>query len=260
MQLLAGPKSEDKAGLGAIIGIAQKVVSKRFEPDEAAKGYAPKDMLNSFIEHGLTQLEAESESLLQILAGSDSTATTIRLTMLQLLTNPPAYARLRAEIDAAVRSHSISAPVITNAEAQRLPHLQACIRESIRVCQPLTGLADKLAPPEGVTTSNGVFIPGGTRVAVNSTAMCTRSDIFGPDSDLFRPGRWTDETDAEKVKAYERIWEMSFASGRFTCPGRNIAMMECGKVFVEVRLLILACSNADSCWARTLTDFYCNSC
>ena len=31
-------------------------------------------MLNSFIKHGLTQLEAESESIFQILAGLDSTA------------------------------------------------------------------------------------------------------------------------------------------------------------------------------------------
>lgn len=65
-------------------------------------------MLDSFIKHGLTQLEAESESLLQILAGSDLTATAIRMSVLCLLTNPPVYAKLRNEVDNAVQSGTIS--------------------------------------------------------------------------------------------------------------------------------------------------------
>ena len=92
MQALAGPKPEDKAGLGAIIGVAQKVVAERFDPDADSK--RDRDMLDAFIAHGLTQLEAESESLLQILAGSDSTATTIRVTFLYMLTNPTVYSKL----------------------------------------------------------------------------------------------------------------------------------------------------------------------
>ena len=41
-----------------------------------------RDMLGSFLAHGLTREEAQGELLLQIVAGSDTTATAIRMTML----------------------------------------------------------------------------------------------------------------------------------------------------------------------------------
>ena len=63
MALLA-PSAKDKLGLGRIIGIAQERVEDRFRPE--AKGIQQWDMLGSFIRHGLTQEEAESESVLQM--------------------------------------------------------------------------------------------------------------------------------------------------------------------------------------------------
>lgn len=42
--------------------IAKKVVEERFGPDSKNQ----RDMLGSFIRHGLTQREAQSESLLQM--------------------------------------------------------------------------------------------------------------------------------------------------------------------------------------------------
>ena len=68
------------------------------------------DMLDSFMKHGLTQLEAESEATIQILAGSDSTATALRMAICFLLTNPVVYAKLREEIDAAVRGRADKLP------------------------------------------------------------------------------------------------------------------------------------------------------
>lgn len=56
------PTGKDKLGLGRIIGLAKDVVGKRFGPNKIVK----KDMLGSFLNHGLTQEEAESESLVQM--------------------------------------------------------------------------------------------------------------------------------------------------------------------------------------------------
>ena len=225
MQFLAGPKPEDKAGAGAIIGWTQKIVADRF----AGQGKNDRvDMLDSFIKHGLTQLEAESESLLQLLAGSDSTATSIRMSILFILTNPPVYAKLRSEIDEAGKQGGI----IQNSETASLPYLRAVVKEAIRVWQPLTGIATKVAPPEGCT-SNGVRIPGGTDLALNIQALTTRKDFFGPDADLFRPERWL-EADPETLKRYEKIWDWTFAGGQYTCPGKGIALMETHKVVFEL--------------------------
>ena len=232
VQFLAGPKSKDKAGLGAIIGWSQEVVRQRFE-GKSTELYGRPYMLDSFIKHGLTQLEAESESLLQILAGSDSTATAIRMSILFLLTNPPVYAKLRNEVDNATQSGTIS-KIVQVSEAASLPYLQAVIKETTRVWQPLTGIATKIAPPGGLTC-NGISIPGGTQLAIHNTGMMTRKDIWGSDGDVFRPERWH-EADPQTLKLYERTWELTFGGGQYTCPGKPIALMETSKVIFEVSL------------------------
>ncbi len=50
------PNAKDRAGLGKVIGIAKDVVNS------GAKDHM--DMLGSFIRHGLTQEEVESETVL----------------------------------------------------------------------------------------------------------------------------------------------------------------------------------------------------
>ena len=53
------PKSTDKRGLGRVMGFARERVQERF----GHKAIVRKDMLGSFINHGLTQGELESETL-----------------------------------------------------------------------------------------------------------------------------------------------------------------------------------------------------
>ena len=248
IQALAGPKPEDQVGLGALIGVAQKVVKERFDPTDL-KSERERDMLDAFIKHGLTQLEAESESALQILAGSDSTATSIRVTLLYLLTNPPCYIRLLAEIDAAIANGNISHPVVSSAEAQKLPYLQACIKEGLRMWQPLNGIVTKVAPKEGATI-NDIFIPGGTQVCFSKHCLMRRKDIFGPDADVFLPERWLTD-DAETLKGYERVWDLSFGSGRFSCLGKGVALMELNKVFVEVCIDLSNFGDYADCFAAS---------
>ena len=77
----------------------------------------------SSIRNGLNEHECVANALIQVLAGSDTTATNIRTTMLYLATSPSAYCRLQAEIDQAAASKAISSPV-TYAEAKQLPYLQ----------------------------------------------------------------------------------------------------------------------------------------
>lgn len=235
MQALAGPKPEDKTGLGAIVGVAQKIVAQRFDPADEKSG-RDRDMLDAFIKHGLSQLEVESESLLQILAGSDSTATSIRMTFLLLLTNPRVYNKLQAEVDNAVANGNVTFPIVQNSEAMKLPYLQAVIKEGLRLWQPLNGIVTKDSPKEGVTI-NGVYIPGNTQVCLSQHSMMRRKDLFGPDPDIFRPERWLD-SNSDHVKEQERIWDLSFSTGRFSCLGKGIALMELNKVFVEVSLIL----------------------
>ncbi|OCT45915.1 putative P450 monooxygenase [Cladophialophora carrionii] len=185
MQKLMAPKGTDKFGQGRITGIAQKAVAERYRPNAKIK----RDMLGHFIAKGLSQTQSEAESQLQIIAGSDSTAGALRITMMMLVGNPVAYGRLVADVDQAIVDGKISYPIVRYSEALEIEFLTACIWEGIRLYPPLFGLQSKLAPPEGETV-NGVYYPPGTQVAFCCEGVGRRRDIFGEDADLYRPDRW----------------------------------------------------------------------
>jgi len=229
MQFLAGPKAGDKVGMGAIIGVAHAAVAERFEPHAKLSD----DMISSFVRHGMTREECETETMLQILAGSDSTSTAFRTIFLFILTSPPVYTKLVKEITAAVDTGGISTPVIKHSQTQTLPYLQATVKEGLRMFMPLQGLAGRVSPSPDGATVNGVYIPPGTDVGAAVYSMLRRKDLFGPDADTFRPERWL-ENDAETVKNYERLQDMVFGYGRSSCLGKGIALMELHKVFFEV--------------------------
>lgn len=126
-------------------------------------------------------------------AGLDTVATVIRVSLLNIMNNPPVYARLKREIFSAIREGRVSNP-ITSAEAKAIPYLQALIYESLRMRSPTPGLFAKAVTPEG-DYIGGMFIPGGTGVGVNSSAILASKTVFGQDADIFRPERFL-ETDA----------------------------------------------------------------
>lgn len=221
---LMAPTANDGSAFGEMIGAAQQAVRARYKPGAEEKD----DMLNSFMKRGITQLEAESESLLQVLAGADSTATAVRMIMYQIMTNPPVYAKLQAEVDNA----SIAGLVISDAEANALPYLQAVIKEGLRAWPPGVGISTKLVPPEGESFEDGRFIPGGTRVGWSAWGTQHNKDTYGEDAQYFRPERWFDS--GERMAKMERVIENLFGSGRYGCLGKTLAMLELNKVFVTV--------------------------
>ena len=182
MQTIVARWPTDSKGIGAVIGAARKVISERFKPDATQS----KDMLGSFKSHGLSQALTDNEAVLQITVGADSTATAIRMTLLYILTNPPVYAQLHQEIDNQKSSVHDTNAIISCASARNMPFLQACIREGLRLFPPMQGLQNKVAPPGGITV-NGLFVPGNVEVCTNYHSMMRRSDIFGPDADVFPP-------------------------------------------------------------------------
>ncbi|PNS20907.1 Isotrichodermin C-15 hydroxylase [Sphaceloma murrayae] len=229
------PKSTDKRGLGKVMGFAAERVGERF----GEKAIVRQDMLGSFIKRGLTQEELESETLTQITAGSDSTASALRMTLHYVCTTPEVQARLLAEVRSAIRQGLASRPIIKDAEARRLPYLQACVKEGLRMYPPVTGLLAKQVPPEGATI-DGKFAPGGTWIGQNSWGMQRRTDIYGVDVDIFRPERWllqdNSEEEAARVAKMTETVGLVFGYGRFGCLGRGVATMELNKGLIELLL------------------------
>ncbi len=202
-------------------------MDERFGPNATSK----RDMLQSFIRHGLSQEEASRESLLNVVAGSDTTATTIRIMLLSLLSNPTAYAKLQREIDDSIAAGTISSPV-TNTEARQLSYLQAAIKEGLRLKAPAAGPLFKTVPPEG-DLIDGKQIPGGTQIGTSPFAIYHSKEVFGEDASLFLPERWL-EADEHRVGLMSRVVDLVFSAGKYQCLGKPVALMELNKFFVEV--------------------------
>ncbi|KAI1327392.1 cytochrome P450 [Xylariaceae sp. FL0255] len=173
-------------------------------------------------------------------AGSETTAISLAAVFYFLLRNPQALATLRAEIDSAAHDGSFSdnvAGIVTWAEAQRLPYLDACIKEAFRL-HPAAGLPlERIVPKPGVEIA-GRYVKGGTIVGCSAWLIHRRPEIFGDDVDLYRPERWlVDESlpPEEREERTHRVGEMNkhmfqFGMGSRTCIGKNISLLEMYKL------------------------------
>ncbi|KAI6784042.1 uncharacterized protein J7T54_004588 [Emericellopsis cladophorae] len=220
------PTERDAFGLGPIMATAKRVVAERFGEKKVDKP----DMLGSFVRHGLDQREAEAESLVQIIAGSDTTATALRTIMTHVMTNLDVYRRLQAEIDQGIAEGRISTP-ITDAEARKLPYLQGCIKEGFRIWPPITGVMPRISDEDA--TVCGVHIPAGTNVAWSAHAALRDREVFGADADFYRPDRWVRATE-EEYRLMDNSVDLCFGSGRWGCLGRPVATIELNKMVPEL--------------------------
>jgi cytochrome P450 len=186
-------------------------------------------MMQIHIDNGMDRDQLIQQVFLFIIAGSNSTAHALRMTLLSLITTSSASAALVAEIRSA--ASRITVP-ISWADAQALPYLQAVVREGLRMWPPVQGLGFKRVPPGGDVIS-GLFVPGGTEVGQGFFAIGRSVAVWGDDADIFRPERWL-EADDERLRVMNAAVDTHFGAGKYSCLGKPIAMMELTKAVFEV--------------------------
>jgi cytochrome P450 len=120
---------------------------------------------------------------------------------------------------------------------------------------------ERYVPPEGATLC-GFSLAAGTNVSMMAPVVQIDPDVFGEDSEVFRPERWL-ESDAEQLKLMERsmlvvspvsdhvantqttVEKMTenkvltnsftqFGHGARTCIGKNISIIEMGKFIPQI--------------------------
>jgi cytochrome P450 len=236
---LLGPSDKDKTGFGRMMATARSLIDARLAKSMEGRS----DMLASFARHGLSKDEIFSEAILQILAGSDTTATAIRTIMLYLIAHPRVYNKLQSEVDSTVSSGSAKG-TIQDSTLRDLPYLQAVVREGLRVHPPVTDAVPKLVPKDGDTVTvagKQYFLPGSTNISYDVWGVNRDKDMFGADADLFRPERWLledNELNQEQLNAMRRTTEMIFGYGKYQCLGKPVAWLEITKVLFEVGCLL----------------------
>ena len=132
---------------------------------------------------------------------------------------PHAYEKLTKEIDDASASGQLSQPLVRYNEASKLPYLDACCKEAMRL-HPSVALTIPRNVPAGGYEINVQFFPTGTRVGVNAAVIHRDPRIFGQDADDFVPERWLlgDTTNMDRHM-------FQFGGGSRTCIGKNVRLL-----------------------------------
>ena len=131
-------------------------------------------------------------------AGSDTTAAAMSSILYHLMKTPRAYRKLVDEIDRATFSGQLGPGCIKYKQAARLPYLDACCKEGMRL-HPSVGWTMPRHVPAGGREILGERFEAGTRVGMNAAVVQRDPSIFGADADEFNPDRWLGE-DAVKMK------------------------------------------------------------
>ncbi len=242
------PKPTDKRGVGRFLGVVKGYVDKRYGADRIRNN----DILQSFVDSGLSRSEVESEALVTLFGGTDTTSTGLRNTIFFPSTNPSAYRLLQAEIDASIKT--AARPIIADHHAKSLPYLQACIKEGMRLWPPSMGLMGKVSDWDDIVC--GMKVPAGTQVGWAALAVMKDRKVFGESADVFEPRRWLDAEPA-RLKVMEATYGLVFATGtRWECLGKRLAYVELGKVLFEVTCLPCFSSTAVLIHACAIQLFY----
>ncbi|KAH9215294.1 cytochrome P450 [Leptodontidium sp. 2 PMI_412] len=164
-------------------------------------------------------------------AGSDTTSISLSSILYNLCKHPRVLLKLRVELEEKRANGQLSDPV-TFRESQDCPYLQVVIKEALRV-HPATGFHLGRVVPNGGANIAGRFFPEGAIVGINAWVAHANKSVFGADASEFRPERWLEDKD--NSKRMDRYCFM-FGQGARTCVGKNISLMEIGKL---IPLLVL---------------------
>ncbi|KAL9034548.1 MAG: hypothetical protein Q9214_006998, partial [Letrouitia sp. 1 TL-2023] len=157
-----------------------------------------------------------SEMLDHCAAPQETAGTVLSFCMHQLSLKPSIQKSLRKELCSALPE--LNRDSLDPKDLETLDYLQAVILETLRLHNHTPG-PPRITPDNGCTLA-GFSIPSGTRVSALAYVLHRNETIF-TDAELFRPERWTDVDELEKVRMQRHIW--AFGSGDRQCIALHFA-------------------------------------
>ncbi|KAJ5718425.1 benzoate 4-monooxygenase cytochrome P450, partial [Penicillium malachiteum] len=170
----------------------------------------------------LDSLDMASELADHLLAGIDTTSDTLMFALwaLSRQENRQYQEKLIAEVLQVSEADCNEYGNPTVEAAEKLPYLDAVIKETLRLYAPLPASEPRLLPVD--TTIDGYLIPAGTVVSMSPYTLHRNPDVF-PEPLKFKPERWLGQFgDLFEMKK----WFWAFSSGGRMCIGIHLAMAE----------------------------------
>ncbi|KAF8967495.1 cytochrome P450 [Flammula alnicola] len=160
-----------------------------------------------------------SECIGHMMAGTDTTSTTITFLFWELSRRPDIMKKLQAEIDEAMPDCKVLPDISV---LQELPYLSAFMKEGLRMYTAAPSLLERVVPN---IRPHGLRLPTGTIVATQAWSMHRDPSVF-PSPETFLPERWLEGSakssdDLARMTAYM----MPFGTGARICGGQNLAQM-----------------------------------
>ncbi|KKY28931.1 putative cytochrome p450 [Diplodia seriata] len=225
-----------QAGVSGDYGVMQEWCRAAMREKQAAwqTGTTPTDtasyLLKDFLDdRASTQQNQKSilqDSILLIIAGSDTTTSAAVNALYYLTRHPSVYAKLQSLADAAFPAGPAS---VTHDKAREITLLDDIANETMRLKPPACEGLVRETPPEGLTV-DGVFIPGGTIVSVPTWAV-QRDGRYWEEPNEWKPERWEGVNPNEEGLAF-----LPFSKGIFSCPGKTLAYMELRLLLTRIAL------------------------
>ncbi|TEY38627.1 hypothetical protein BOTCAL_0481g00020 [Botryotinia calthae] len=175
-----------------------------------------------------TQKELNSNANLIIIAGSDTTSSTLTQAFRALAKEQRILSKLQREIDE-LCSVMGKDKEITIDSIRNLEYLNAVVDEVLRLYNPIPSGPHATTYPQGIEVE-GVHIPGNVQVEMSHLVLMTDERYF-PQGKSFIPERWTNER-PELVR--DRRAYIPFGYGVHSCVGKTLALQELRLVIARI--------------------------
>ncbi|SMY28276.1 unnamed protein product [Zymoseptoria tritici ST99CH_1A5] len=173
---------------------------------------------------GMPMPELWMEGNTLIVAGSDTTSTTLSATLHYLLHGPHTLHRLESEI---LSTFSSPSEIAMGPKLQSCTYLRAVLDETLRMTPAVGGLLPREVLPDGLSIpSLDLHLPAGVDVGVPIYAIHHHKD-YVVDPFVFDPERWIREDHAQDREKLMSVFN-PFSIGHRGCLGKPLVYMELG--------------------------------
>ncbi|KAH7927164.1 cytochrome P450 [Leucogyrophana mollusca] len=191
-------------------------------------------LLDILLQHTTDFTVLKDEVLNILLAGRDTTASTLTSAVYLLAMHPDVLLRLREEI--MTKIGPMRRP--TYDDIREMKYLRAVLNETLRLFPPVPFDVRESVKDTTWPSSNPeekpYFLPAGTRITYSVLLMHRRTDLWGPDALEFDPGRFIDDRLRKYLTPNPFIF-LPFNAGPRICLGQQFAYNEMS--FMLIRLL-----------------------